>query len=242
MIELQCFTDRETFLNLSSRYKDVSIHDAKEFNRLTSGNPRVQANALSLNAPSISELLSSFSSNPMTVDDLIEKQLEKAIASLKDTFPKNDREQIDAICTGLATLPPFIPLNVLALVAEVSEDLVRSFITELGRPLWMTDSSVQFRDEPTEKWFQDTFIATTTQIRSFIERIKPLANSYSYVSEALPLMMLKAELFDELVELALSDDSLPTDRPFDARKIRLFRLQYAFKAALKEESIMKLVS
>ncbi|TOK32037.1 hypothetical protein, partial [Vibrio parahaemolyticus] len=85
-------------------------------------------------------------------------------------FPKNDREQIDAICTGLATLPPFIPLNVLALVAEVSEDLVRSFITELGRPLWMTDSSVQFRDEPTEKWFQDTFIATTTQIRSFIER------------------------------------------------------------------------
>ncbi|MBM5179100.1 hypothetical protein HYN78_17990 [Vibrio parahaemolyticus] len=234
MIELQCFTDRETFLILSSRYKDVSIHDAKEFNRLTSGNPRVQANALSLNAPSISELLSSFSSNPMTVDDLIEKQLEKAIASLKDTFPKNDREQIDAICTGLATLPPFIPLNVLALVAEVSEDLVRSFITELGRPLWMTDSSVQFRDEPTEKWFQDTFIATTTQIRSFIERIKPLANIYSYVSEALPLMMLKAELFDELVELALSDDSLPTDRPFDARKIRLFRLQYAFKAALKE--------
>ncbi len=234
MIELQCFTDRETFLNLCSRYKDVSIHDAKEFNRLTSGNPRVQANALSLNAPSISELLSSFSSNPMTVDDLIEKQLDKAITSLKDTFPKDYREQIDAICTGLATLPPFIPLNVLALVAEVSDDSVRSFIAELGRPLWMTDSSVQFRDEPTEKWFQDNFTATTTQIRSFIELIKPLANSYSYVSEALPLLMLKAELFDELVELALSDDSLPVDRPFDARKISLFRLQYAFKAALKE--------
>ncbi|MCV3264733.1 hypothetical protein OGZ01_28670 [Vibrio harveyi] len=68
----------------------------------------------------------------MTVDDLIEKQLGKAISSLKDTFPQGYRDQIDAICSGLATLPPFIPLNVLALVAEVSEDSVRSFITELG--------------------------------------------------------------------------------------------------------------
>ena len=234
IIELQCFSDRETYLNLGSRYKDISIHDAKEFNRLTSCNPRVQANAFSLNAPSISELLSSFCSNPMTVDDLIEKQLGKAISAMKDMFPQGYREQIDAICSGLATLPPFIPLNVLALVAEVSEDSVRSFITELGRPLWMTDSSVQFRDEPTEKWFQDNFTATTAQIRNFIVRIKPLAKSYSYVSEALPLLMLKAEMFDELVELALSDDCLPVDRPYDARKIRLFRLQYAFKAALKK--------
>lgn len=233
-IELKSFSDRETHLNLCSRYRDASIHDAKEFNRLTSGNPRVQANAFGLNAHSINELLSSFCSNPMTVDDLIEKQLEKAISSLKDTFSQGYREQIDAICSGLATLPPFIPLNVLAMVAEVSEDSVRSFITELGRPLWMTDSSVQFRDEPTEKWFQDNFTATTTQTRNFIARVKPLAKSYSYVSEALPLLMLKAEMFDELVELALSDDCLPVDRPYDARKIRLFRLQYAFKAALKE--------
>jgi hypothetical protein len=234
IIKLRAFSDCETLRNITDRYQNALLADAKEFNRLTSGNPRVQASALSLNYPSVSDLLASFCSNPQTVDDLIEKQLEKAIDSLKDSFPRGYRVHIDSICTSLATLPPFIPLSVLALAADVPVDSVRSFITELGRPLWMTDNSVQFRDEPTEKWFQDRYIATTEQIRNFIIRIKQLANNNSYISEALPLLMLKAELFDELVELALSEDLLPIGSPFDARKIRLFRLQYAFKAALRK--------
>ncbi len=234
-VKLKPFTTNEAFINLRNHYPDASQRDANEFNRLTSCNPRVQANSFNLNIKSVSELLFSFGSQPVSVNDLIEKQLDQAILKLKDSFPKNYRNQIDSICTGLATLPPFVPLQVLAAVADVSIDTVKSFITELGRPLWMTDESVQFRDEPTEKWFQDNFVANVRQVAEYIEPLKPLAMQYSYISETLPILMLKAELFDDLVSLALSEEHLPKDRPFDARKIRLFRLQYAFKAALKEE-------
>jgi hypothetical protein len=35
--------------------------------------------------------------------------------------------------------------------------------------------------------------------------------------------------------LALSDDYLPQDNPIDERNVRLYRLQFAFKAALKQK-------
>jgi hypothetical protein len=49
----------------------------------------------------------------------------------------------------LVLLPPtpFIHLSVLATAAEVDEATVKSFIADLGRPLWLSDTSVQFRDE-----------------------------------------------------------------------------------------------
>jgi len=45
---------------------------------------------------------------------------------------------------------------------------------------------------------------------------------------------LQAEQYDELIELALSDDLLP-ENPINARNIRVYRLQFAFKAALKQK-------
>lgn len=234
-IELKGFSDNETFKCLLVHYPDVNEYTAKEFNRLTSNNPRVQANALSLKFNTLSDLLIYFGDRKKTVEDLIDEQLEKAISKIKDELQQEYREQVDKICTGLATLPPFVPLEVLAAVSEVCIDTIRSFIIELGRPLWMIDDYVQFRDEPTEKWFQDKFIANPGKIEEYLKQMKPLSKRFSYIAETMPYLMLKAELFDELVSLALSDELLPENKPFDERKIRLFRLQYAFKAALKKE-------
>ncbi len=234
-ISLESFTNDETLKYIQTQYRKATLNDAIEFRRLTSGNPRVQANALSLGEMSISNLLSSLGTSVVTVNDLISKQLEAAISKLTDAQPKGFRYQIETICMGLATLPPYVPLKVLAEIANVSVDTVKSFIADLGRPLWMTDNAVQFRDEPTEKWFKDTFIASKDNVINYIDKLKPIANQFSYIAETLPLLMHKAELFDELVELALSDEMLPEDNPIDARKVRIFRLQFAFKAALKKK-------
>ncbi|WP_259556056.1 hypothetical protein [Vibrio harveyi] len=86
------------------------------------------------------------------------------------SFPKNYRESIDSICIGLAVLPPFVPIAVLAKAANVSTDSVKSFIADLGHPLWQIDDTVQFRDEPTEKWFQDNYSTTPEKIYSFVKR------------------------------------------------------------------------
>ncbi|BBN60200.1 hypothetical protein [Hydrogenovibrio marinus] len=230
---LSPFTNEETLLFLQQSYPCANLSDATEFCRLTAGNPRVQANAFSLQTKSLEKLLLSFGSTPLTVEDLIEKLLNESIAEVRDSFSKNYVEEIERVCTGLATLPPFVPLKVLASVSKVPEDLIRSFISDLGRPLWLTDDSVQFRDEPTEKWFQDTFAASSQQISQYVDVLKPLSLESSYVAENIPLLLLKSQRFDELVNLALSDNWLPQYSEYDAKQIQISRLQYAFKAALK---------
>ncbi|MCW3794424.1 DUF4297 domain-containing protein [Paenibacillus sp. LS1] len=239
-LELKPFSEKESFDYLRSYHIQASIEDGLEFHRLTSGNPRVQSNALSLNGSTLTEVFASLGKMGSTVDEQIEGQLMSAIDSIRDKLHDNYRKQIDSICIGLATLPPFIPLKVLSRAADVEESTIRSFVADIGRPLWLSDSSVQFRDEPTETWFRETYAASKEQIEFLIEQIKPFANEYSYVASAMPSLLLQAGKNTDLVELALSDNYLP-DNPIDKRNIRVFRLQFAFKASLKQESFVEAI-
>ncbi|MCA9964050.1 MAG: hypothetical protein KC423_07400 [Anaerolineales bacterium] len=230
-IQLDSFSQQETFTLLKQHDPTVTQDDALEFHRLTSGNPRVQANALDIGSKDIALILTELGPAGTTVKDQIAAQLNSAVETLKDQFPIDYQSSIDAICIGLAALPPFIPLKVLAAAANVSQDAVKSFVADLGRPLWLSDMSVQFRDEPTETWFREQFSATAEQIAKYVVRLEPLAQTYSYVAETLPSLLLQAEKYEDLVELALSDELLPNN-PIDKRNVRIYRLQFAFKAAL----------
>jgi hypothetical protein len=236
-IELLPFSETETFDFLRQSFPHANTFDANELHRLTAGNPRVQANAISFNKnKSIAEVLSSLGSLGSTVDDQIAAQLNQAINNLKENHTKVFQSQIDAICLGLANLQPFIPIEVLATAAEVDIATIRSFIADLGRPLWLTDSFVQFRDEPTETWFREKFSATPEQLADYVNRLKPLATKFPYVAEVLPSLLLQSNNYEQLVKLALSDALLPEDSPIDKRNIRVYRLQFAFKAALKQKN------
>jgi len=233
-LELESFSREETLIHLRRRFPQATDVDGLEFHRLTNnGNPRVQAIVLSSGFETVAEMLASLGPSGTTVQAQIEAQLDSAISAVKEKFSTDYQEHIEAICTGLATLPPFIPLKVLAAAAQVDEATVKSFVADLGRPLWLSDTSVQFRDEPTEDWFQKRFSATTEQIVSYVTRLEPLAHKSPYVAETLPSLLLKAEKYHELIDLALSDDLLPKDNPIDERNVRVYRLQFAFKAALK---------
>ncbi len=235
-LELQPFSTEETLMHLRNRFPQTTSADGLEFHRLTNnGNPRVQANALGLGLPTVAATLDSIGPLGTTVDKQIEAQLESAIALIKDRLPLDYQEHIDAICLGLATLPPFIPLSVLATAAGVDEATVESFVADLGRPLWLSDTSVQFRDEPTETWFREKFSATPDQVNTYITCLEPLAQKFPYVAETLPSLYLNAGRYRELIDLALSDNFLPKDNPIDERNVRVYRLQFSFKAALKAE-------
>jgi hypothetical protein len=231
--ELESFNEAETLIHLRERYPDATDPDGIEFHRLTGGNPRVQANALSIGHNTISEVLVSLGPSGSTVEEQIELQLNSAISTVKETLPVDFQRYIEAICLGLANLPPFIPLEVLSTAAEVDVAAVKSFVADLGRPLWLSDNSVQFRDEPTETWFRKNYSASPQQIESYVTRLKPLASQFSYIAEVLPSLLLQSEQYDQLINLALSDDFLPEDSPIDERNVRVYRLQFAFKAALK---------
>ena len=233
--EIEAFTDQESLLHLQTNYPNASLSDAIEFRRLTGGNPRVQANALALNKQSIEEVLSYLGAGGKTVDDLIEEQLRQAVSKVKASYPAKFEQHVEDICTGLASLPPFVPLEVLATVSGTEISAVKSFIADLGRPLWLTDDYVQFRDEPTETWFTKTYAATAEQLIYYINRLEPLAGKFSYVAEVLPSLLLRSGQYDQLIALALSEEKLPTDNPVDARSIQVYRLQFAFRAALKNK-------
>jgi hypothetical protein len=234
-IELKPFSQSETLVHLREHFLSATAIDGLEFHRLTGGNPRVQANALSTHQNTVSNVLTDLGPSGTTVEAQIAAQLESAVSTIKDKLPTDFQRHIDAICLGLANLTPFISINVLATAADVEVSTVVSFVADLGRPLWLSENSVQFRDEPTETWFREEFSASKQQIESYITRLKPLASRFPYVAQVLPSLLLQSEKYDELIDLALSDDYLPEDSPIDERNIRVYRLQFAFKAALKQK-------
>jgi len=233
LLELKAFSESETLLNLQRFFPSASQKDGKEFHRLTNGNPRVQANALSQNESSVSDLLNSLGPAGTTVEDQIELQLNNAVSKIKDLLSESYQKQVQAICTGLASLPPHVPIEILASAAQVTDSEIKSFVSDMGRSLWLYDESVQFRDEPTETWFRKTFSAQKDNLESYITLLEPLANHFSYVAAVLPKLYLQSEKYERLIQLALSDDHLPQNSPIDARNVKVYRLQFAFRAALR---------
>jgi hypothetical protein len=232
-IELEPFSEAETGTHLRSFFPDATEQDVHEFHRQTSMNPRVQATALAQPAP-LGEILLGLAGAPRTVEHLIGDLLESAITKVLTDAPKTEREQIGRICSALATLRPFVPLDIVACVADAPNALVTSLANDLQRPLIVREGAIQFRDEPTETWFRQRFRPTGGQLDMFIGRLLPIAKGSAYVAAGLPQLLLEAGRFDELVRLALSDEALPVEPAMARRDVALQRLQFALKAAIRD--------
>ena len=133
-IELEPFSESETATHLRSFFPEATEQDVHEFHRQTSMNPRVQATALAQPAP-LGEILLGLAGAPRTVEHLIGDLLESAIAKVLTDASKTERDQIDRICSALATLRPFVPLDIVARVANVPTALVTSLANDLDSQL-----------------------------------------------------------------------------------------------------------
>ena len=234
-LELTAFTKTETAAHLRQSFPDASSHDVEEFHYLSSQNPRVQALALSQAAErnrSLRETLRRLGPDPATVDDAIKSLLNDALTSLRDSADEVEVKQINRVCTGLALLRPLVPISVLAEMSRVSEEAIRSFALDIGRPLLLSDNAVQFRDEPVETWFRERFRPRPDKLSEFIRDLVPLAAGSGYVAATLPQLMLEAGQLPELVGLALGSSALPETSEMEKRAVELGRAQFALKAAL----------
>lgn len=233
-LDLRPFSEQETAANLRAVFPDASAQDVGEFHRLTSSNPRVQATAIAT-APTLGKVLAGLGPEPLTVQDTIARLLEAAFARVRDETPKVEQAHLDQVCVALATLRPFVPLDIVARTAGVSVALVSSIANDLQRPLLVRDGAIQFRDEPTETWFRERFRPSANDLDPFISRLMPLAGSSAYVAAVLPQLMLEAGRFGELVRLALEGGALPEGDAMARRDIELQRLQFALQAALRDK-------
>lgn len=233
-IELESFDEAETGQNLRTRFPKATAKDVAEFAYLSSRNPRVQA--LALQWPGrLRDVLKALGPEPTTVAAAIGGLLQAAVTKLKSEAGDVAGTQIDRICVGLATLRPLVPIGVLAKMADVPEGAVRSFATDLGRPLRIAGDSVHFRDEPVETWFRETFKPPRERLIDFVETLRPQASHSAYVASALPELLLEGEFHDELVDLALSGKDLPEANPLERRDVEVRRLIFALRSCLRTE-------
>lgn len=233
VVKLESFSNAESAAHLRQTYPDATDAEAAEFSYLSSDNPRVQALAMAAGQP-IDDMLRALGPTPTTVERAIGDLLAKAVTRLKAESGPTEAGQIDLICKGLAVLRPLVPISILAEIAGVSESAVRTFATEFGRPLFVKDASLHFLDEPSETWFNETFKPDATALDAFLAKLKPLAASSSYIAAALPQLLLSAGRIDELIALALSDESLPELNPLERRDVELQRLMFALRACLQQ--------
>ena len=232
--KLESFSKAETATHLRLSYPDATEAEAAEFAFLSSDNPRVQALAMEAGGtPPIGEMLRALGPTPTTVQQAIGGLLTKAINRLRAEWGPTEANQIDLICKGLAVLRPLVPISILAQIAGVPESAVRTFATEFGRPLFVKESGLHFMDEPAETWFNETFKPDAASLDAFLSKLKPLAATSSYVAAALPQLLLSAGRMDELIALALSNESLP-DNPLERRDVELQRLMFALRACLQQ--------
>ncbi|MEQ1454568.1 hypothetical protein [Acinetobacter seifertii] len=233
ILTLEGFSENETKQHLLNYYSDVSTQDAMEFHRLTSGNPRVQSIALEQNL-TLHEILSFFGGTPKSVEDTIKDLLNKAISTFKEQNYSESAE-IDLLLTSIAILRPLIPLHILSDLTNIRADQIRSIISDIGgHPIRLSDNNIQFVDEPTESWFREIYKPKhTSLLNDFIQKLKPLAVKSVYAASVLPQILMDAGNFEELVELSLNSEMLPTNSILEKRKVELQRLQFAIKAGLK---------
>lgn len=239
-IPLRGFDLNETFSHLQTTYPDVSAADVSEFHARTSHNPRVQAAVLDA-TKNLHEALTWLAPTPSSPGQALDSLIEHQVAEIRDR-QHGSAPEIDAICVGLAALRPMIPVRVLAELANVHPSVVLSFISDLGRPLLVDGDTVQFRDEPTETWFRDRYRPAGKDLDAFIERLSPIADQDAYVAASLPALLFEANRFDDLVQLALSDDRLPDNallgpqrNEIQRREIAQQRTHFALSAALRAD-------
>lgn len=233
ILTLESFSQNETKQHLLNYYPDVSTQDTIEFHRLTSGNPRVQSIALEQKL-TLHEILSFFGGTPKSVEDTIKDLLDKAIITFKEQN-YSESEEIDLLLTSIAILRPLIPLQILSDLTNIRADQIRSIISDIGgHPIRLSDNNIQFVDEPTESWFREIYKPKDTGLlNAFIQKLKPLAVNSVYAASVLPQILMDAGNFEELVELSLNSEMLPTKSTLEKRKVELQRLQFAIKAGLK---------
>ncbi|SDR72234.1 hypothetical protein SAMN04488543_0205 [Friedmanniella luteola] len=239
-LSLRGFELDETRAHLELTFPSVSTADAAEFHTRTSHNPRVQATVLDATT-SLQEALDWLAPTPVSASVALDAIIGRQVAAVRDSHHISTAE-VDEICTGLAALRPMIPARVLGELAGVDESVVLSFVADLRGPLLIDGGTVQFRDEPTETWFRITYRPKGAQLDAFLDRLTPLANHDAYVATSLPALLFEARRFDDLVDLALSDDALPDNmlpptqrNELQRREIAQQRTHFALTAALRQD-------
>ena len=235
-LELLPFEIDETARFLRDCFPSATDNDVAEFHQLSSQNPSVQALCLE-NSSSLGVALEFLGPEPTTVEETIRSLFENSIVRLMDQSPMAEASQIELLCEALAVLRPFVPIKTLSLASGLTPEAIRSFVTDLGRPILVRADAVQFVDESSETWLRNKYKPAQGRLSEIVAKLLPLSSNSSYVASALPQLMLEAGEYERVVKMVLSETYLPSGNPIEKRQVSLYRFQFALKAALRDKRL-----
>jgi hypothetical protein len=230
-IELRHFSKDETEKFLRARITPINNDQVLVAQVRSDGNPRVLEHLVRerglLEASEIKK--------PVVVDDLVREQIDKALRVMSQQSYK--QQQIDAFMAGLAKLPPPVPLDEYASSLGIEIGAVESFASDLAPLLERTKHGLIFRDEPTETFVTQIYVAKGSALQLLKNNLsKNQANSV-YAANALPGLLVELDDGKSLFKLAF-DETLPKSitSPVGKQKIRYTRIKVAVLHAARKEN------
>ena len=176
------------------------------------------------------------------LDALLRTRLENARRAARSKG--TDDADIDLLLTGLALLPPPVPLDELAAAHSIAPAQVESFAADLAPLLERTAYGLMFRDEPTETLIRKVSSSDHASRERIIGTLFSRQSESNYAARALPALLTSLHYTDQLIALAFDERVPPGASKVSQRDIRLSRVTSALDMCAKSnrrDDLLKLL-
>lgn len=229
-LKLSGYSLEETAQIVRNTYELTSDRDAAEIHTKTGGNPRVVAAMLDKTSDfqEVLDRLSGITDEAAPLDALMQKKLDNAM----DNAGEELRQKLETVTKLIIILRPGIPVDIIAKLAKIEISAIKSFISDMGRGLVLNSDHLQFLDEATETYFYGRQYDVPYLSDEIIAELKNLGASSSYAAAALPEVLWNVKRYDDLLELAESDEALPNTNDIEYKQVRKLRVEFGLRAAV----------
>lgn len=221
--ELHNFTLDETRKYVSDRISDIKEEEIRVAQARSKGVARILEHLVFQDRAS---LANSKINNPIKLDDLLHRRIEKALAEA--VARGYGKKEIEAFLAGLAVLPPPVPLEEYSEAHDMAPGAIESFAADLAPLLDQTEQGMTFRDEPTETLIKDFYGSKTASLERVANNLMDRQDQSVYAARSLPGLLLQLGDSEKLFKLAF-DERFPAaiSSAVGQRRIRYSRLKAA---------------
>lgn len=232
-IEILPFSKEETGYFLKNKNIEHSEEQRDEFWNLTSGIPRVQKYALSIQGKSFIEILELLKPDGKTVGLLIDEQIEFAKKKIGDT------ELLNQLLFHLITLPRPIPISYLADIAGINASIIRDCCVDFWSGIVLNNDLISFRDEDFENHLREKFKGENFDYSSTADFFLKKSETNEYAAFNLGDILFKAGKFEVLQEITLNRKLLSAiSDNLRRREAFIKRSQLALKSATDQNETL----
>jgi hypothetical protein len=225
-IEIRGFSRDETAAFLETIWGGVPPAWLDDFQHLSGGNPRVQSYAIEFGKGDPSQTLEYLRPSGKSLNNVFEQQIEH-------TRNKSGADiDFKRFFAGLVALARPIPVDILATVAQLSNDEISDICSDLAPGIQLRKGLIEFADEDFEHFVRteaDTAMAEAA--RTIADYFVANQNTSAYAATHIASALLRTGRRAEVIALVTSgSEPIVIRDPVLRRQVQLERLKLAMTA------------